>query len=64
MLRRQKKAACSADHLMLVASVIDGLRRETSGMIDDATLLHYQHLSESLRRCAFAGLGSRSRLKG
>lgn len=64
MLRRQTKAASSAGHLMLVASVIDGLRRETRGMIDDATLLHYQHLSDSLRRCALAGRGTTTRRKG
>ena len=53
-MKRQSTAARKADHLMLVASVIDGLRRETSAFIDDATRLQYQRLSESLRRCAFS----------
>ena len=64
MLRRHKKAASSADHLMLVASVIDGLRRESSAMVDDATLLHFQRLSESLRRCAIGGISSAAGQKG
>lgn len=54
-MRRKDPAARRAEHLMLVASVIDGLRRETSGFIDEATRAQYEQLSESLRRCAFSG---------
>jgi len=64
MLRLQKKATSPAGHLMLAASVIDGPRRDTSGLFDDAIPFHDPHPSESLRRCAFAGTGSRSRQKG
>ncbi len=54
MFKRQSTASNRAAHLMLVASVIDGLRRETSGIVDDATLQQYRRLSDDLRRCAFA----------
>lgn len=57
-MRRKNPAARRADHLMMAASVIDGLRRETSSFIDEATRAQYDQLSETLRRCAFSGPAS------
>lgn len=55
LMKRTSRPATRADQLMMVAAVIDGLRRDTRGLVDDDTLTHYQRLSDSLRRCAFSG---------
>lgn len=58
-MKRKDSASERAAQLMLVASVIDGLRRETSPFVDAATRQHYMLLSEGLRRCAFTSPSQR-----
>lgn len=53
MIKRQGSSSDRSAHLMLVAAVIDGLRRETSAFIDESARQQYTRLSEELRRCAF-----------
>lgn len=60
MFNRQRRASDRSAHLMMVASVIDGLRRDTSGLVDEAALQQYKRLSEELRRCAFAAAARKS----
>jgi hypothetical protein len=56
MIKRQDSSSdrSRSAHLILVAAVIDGLRRETSAYIDEAARRQYERLSEDLRRCAFS----------
>lgn len=44
-------------NLKVVAAVIDALRKETSGMLDDETRDLFSRLSSGLRRCARARAG-------
>ena len=59
MFKRRDPAGERARHLIMMASVVDGLRREASGLIDEAVRGDFERLSDALRRTAFASAQAR-----